>query len=303
MGADMTGHQGFMQHQGGRGAPGYSEDTGAAMQPHANQNFNDFGQHFNVQQTTGQPYHGQGTSPPIQYASPGPIHQHHLTAAGETFPPMGDITTIEAMKKSGGLGPTGKRYEEMAYQTSVAQEHFTPTYASGPPKQMVFTTASNSKPSAFSSDDYSTKFQKPVQETMDTTPYGLYGGEIDRIHLVGARPDEGFSDNSSPLGGGASAVTGKESDPGLQRPGINLQNLTGIEDVTAQGKIRELEEKLHKTELDRDEAKRSMERSNAMLTNRIRRLETQLGNVSGTSGSEVSTQWILYIIVCMCILV
>ena len=75
IGVDVTGHQGFMQHQGGHGALSYSEDTGATMRPHANQNFNNFWQHFNIQQTTGQPYHGQGTSPPIQYASPGPIHQ------------------------------------------------------------------------------------------------------------------------------------------------------------------------------------------------------------------------------------
>lgn len=131
VGADMTVHQDFMQH-GGRRAPSYSEDTGAAMQPHTNQDYDNFGQQqFNRQAAAGQSYNQHRSlsfSPPDQYSSPGMMQQR--PAAGENFPPSGDINTIEAMKKSSGLVSTGKRSEELVLQTSVAQEHI----ASGTPK-------------------------------------------------------------------------------------------------------------------------------------------------------------------------
>ena len=61
MGADMMGHQDFSQH-GGRSAPSYSEDTGAAMQPHKDQKL--FEQQFsNRQPAAGQSY-DQRRSPP-----------------------------------------------------------------------------------------------------------------------------------------------------------------------------------------------------------------------------------------------
>lgn len=273
-GADMMGLQDFSRH-GGRSAPSYPEDTGAAMQPHMNQNF---GQQFGRQPAAGQSY-GQRSSPPYnppdQFSSPGIMMQHRL-AAGESFPPSGDINTIEAMKKSGGI-VSGQRAEEMVLQTSVAQEMMMPTYASGSPKQMVFPNAppSNSRLSALSSDDLSTHpSQKPIQSTLDATPYGLQGlGGSSSIGIGGA--------NFNLMGS-------RENDLGLQKPGINLQNLGGIEDPAAQDRVRVLEEKLRRTEHERDESKRSMERANAVLNNRIRRLEEQLTNVSSGTSNEVS---------------
>ena len=98
----------------------------------------------------------------------------------------------------------------------------------------------NYKPSPLSSGDISAHpGQKPVQPTLNAAPYGMYG---DAAHLVGA-----------------------------QKPGINLENL-------AQERIRALQENLLTAEQERDESKRTMERSNAMLNNRIRRLEEQLTN-------------------------
>jgi len=57
--------------------------------------------------------------------------------------------------------------------------------------------------------------------------------------------------------------------------------------TTAQDRVRALEERLCRTERERDEAKRSMERSNIVLNNRIRHLEEQLNNITGTR-NEVS---------------
>ena len=275
MGADVMGHQDFTRHGGGRSAPSYSEDTGAAMQPHMNQNF---GQQLSRQPAAGQPYgqpYGQRSSspysPPLdQYSSPG-IMQHR-PAASESFPPSGDI---EAMKKSGGLLPTGKRSGEMVLQTSGSQERFMPAMNASP----------NYKPSPLSSGDISAHpGQKPVQETLDAASYGMYG---DAARLAGAKPDQDFSGSSSGGIGIANMTMSRENDLGAQKPGINLQNLGGIEDAAAQERIRALQEKLLKAEQERDESKRNMERSNAMLNNRIRRLEEQLTNITGAS-NEVS---------------
>ena len=57
--------------------------------------------------------------------------------------------------------------------------------------------------------------------------------------------------------------------------------------TTAEDRVRALEERLRRTERERDEAKRSMERSNIVLNNRIRRLEEQLNNITGAI-NEVS---------------
>ena len=51
-------------------------------------------------------------------------------------------------------------------------------------------------------------------------------------------------------------------------------------------RVRVLQEKLLKAEQERDESKRSMEQSNAVLNNRIRRLQDQLNVTS--AGDEVS---------------
>jgi len=289
MGADMTVHQDFTQHSGRR-APSYSEDTGAALQPHMNQNFDNYmqqhQQQFNRQPAAASQPYNQHTSPsyisPGQYPSPGVMQRR--PAAGESFPTSGDINTIEAMKKSGGLVSTGRRSEELVLQTSVAQEYTIPTYTSGSPNQVVFPNNSpaNSKLLASSSDDFN-RFsanygQKPVQSTLDATPYS------DTARLVGAKPDQDFNWGSS---GDIASPESRENDVALQKQGINLQRLGGIEDTTAQDRVRTLEERLRKTEGERDEAKRGMERSNAMLNNRIRRLEEQLGNITG-AGNEVS---------------
>ena len=267
MGADMMGHQDFSRH-GGRSAPSYSEDTGGAV--HMDQKL--FEQQYNNRQAAAGQLYGQHSSPPYnprdQYSSPG-MMQHRPTA-GEGFPPSGDINTIQAMKKSSGLIPSGQRAEEMVLHTTVAQERMMPTYASGSPNQLV-SPPTNSRLSASSSDD-----QKPVQTTPDPTPY--------MAHLVSAKSDQNFS------GGGVNLMGNRDTDLGTQKGGINLQNLGGgMEDATAQDRVRVLEEKLHKAEHERDESKRSMERTNAQLNNRIRRLEQQLNTIgSGGATNEVS---------------
>ena len=262
MGADMMGHQDFTRHSGARNAPGYSEDTRVAMQPHVmNQNY---GQHFTRQPAAGQrspsPY-----SPPSDHHTPGMMQ--HRSAASESFPPSGDI---EIIRKYGGVSSTSKHSGEMASQTSGPQERFMPAMG----------TAANNKSSPFSSGDLSAHpGQKPVQETLDAAPYGMYG---DAARLVGAKQDQDFGGGI----GSANVMMSRENDLGAQKPGINLQNLSGIEDVGAQERVRALQEKLLKAEQERDESKRSMERSNAVLNNRIRRLEEQLNVTS--AGNEVS---------------
>ena len=261
VGADMMGHQDFTRQSGGRSAPSYSEDTGAAMQPHMNQNF---GQQFGRQPAAGHrspsPY---SPPPPDHYSSPGMMQRH--PAASESFPPSGDIETI---RKSAGVLSTGKRSGEIAMQTSAgSQERF-------------MGTATNNKSSPFSSGELSAHpGQKPVQETLDPAPYGMYG---DAARLVGAKPNQDFGGGI----GSSNMLMSRENDLGGQKPGINLQNLGGIEDAGAQERVRALQEKLLKAEQERDESKRNMERSNAMLNNRIRRLEDQL-NITG-AGNEVS---------------
>ena len=281
MGADMMGRQEFTRHSGGRSAPSYSEDTGAAMQPHMNQNF---GQQFSRQPAAGQLY-GQRSSSPYsppseQYSSPG-ITQHRPAAVSESFP------DIEVMKKSGGLLSTGKQSEEMAPQMSGSKERFIPAMASGLPNPLVLpNTSPNYKSSPLSSGDLSAySGQRPVQPTLDAaTPYQMYG---DTARLGGAKPDQDFSGSSSGGITSANMTVSRENDLGAQKPGINLQNLGGMEDTAAQERIKALEEKLLKTEQERDESRRSMERSNAVLNNRIRRLEDQLSNITGAN-SEVS---------------
>ena len=276
MGADMMGHQDFSQH-GGRSAPSYSEDTGAAIQPHMDQKL--FEQQFSSRQPAAGQSYEQHRSPPYnpldQFSSPG-IMQHRPTAS-EGLPPSGDINTIEAMKRSSGLVTSGQRAEEMVLHTSVAQERVMPTYASGSPKQLV-SPLSNSRLSASPSDD-----QKPVQTTSDAIPYGLYS---DTTYPVSTKSDQDFSGGYV---GGTNFMGSKETDLGPQKGGIHLQHLGGdIEDATAQSTIRALEEKLHKAEHERDESKRSMERTNAQLNNRIRRLEQQVTNMSSGGSNEVS---------------
>lgn len=284
MGADMMGQQDFTRY-GGHSASSYHEDTGAAMQPHMNQNF---GQQFGRQPAAGQSY-GQRSSPPYsspdQYSPPGMMQ--HRTAAGESFPPSGDIHTIEAMKKSGGHISAGTRVEETLLQTSVAHERFMPTLASNSPKQLVVSDASSStsKPSPLSSGDLSTHpGQKPVQPTLDAAPYGIYS---DTARLVGAKPDQDFSSGSPGGIDRVNVMMGKQNELGSQKPGINLQNLGNIEDMVTQDKVRALEEKLQRAEHERDESKRNMERSNLVLNGRIRRLEEQLNTLTGAN-NEVS---------------
>ena len=116
---------------------------------------------------------------------------------------------------------------------------------------------------------------------MDATPYGVYGGTA---RLVGAKSYQDFSSGSS---GGTKLMGSRENDLGAQKPGINLQKLAGIEDAAAQDRMRALEEKLRRTEHERDEAKHSNEKSNTILTNRIRRLEQQLTNINTGTSNEV----------------
>ena len=286
MGADVMGHQDFSRH-GGRSAPTYSEDTGAAMQPHMDQKL--FEQQFgNRQPAAGQSY-DQRRSPPYipqdQFSSPG-MMQHRPTA-GEGFPPSGDINTIEAMKRSSGLVTSGQRAEEMVLHTSVAQERVMPTYASGSPKQLV-SPPSNARLSASPSDN-----QKPVQTTSDAAPYGLYS---DTAHL---KSDQDFSGGHI---GGTNLMGSRETELGTQKGGIHLQHLGGgTDDATAQSSVRALEERLRKAEHERDESKRSMERTNAQLNNRIRRLEQQLTSINSGTSNEVSQYvyicTVLYIVV------
>ena len=168
------------------------------------------------------------------------------------------------IKKSGGMLSTSKQSWETALQTSGSQEHFMPAMG----------TTTNNKSSPFSSGDhFAHPGQKLVQPTSDAAPYG------DATRLVG---DKHF-------GGGicsANMTMSRENDLGGQKPGINLQNLGGIEDAGAQERVRALQEKLLKAEQERDESKRNMERSNAVLNNRIRCLEEQL-NITSV-GNEVS---------------
>ena len=64
-------------------------------------------------------------------------------------------------------------------------------------------------------------------------------------------------------------------------------SLPHVEDMAAQGKIKELEEQLQSKDLEKIEMKWTMERANAVLTNQIRRLEDQLKKMPGSS-NEVS---------------
>ena len=63
-------------------------------------------------------------------------------------------------------------------------------------------------------------------------------------------------------------------------------SLPHVEDTTAQGKIKELEEQLQSKDLEKIEIKRTMERANAVLNNRIRRLEDQLKAMPYSTGSS-----------------
>ena len=72
--------------------------------------------------------------------------------------------------------------------------------------------------------------------------------------------------------------------------GMNLQRLGSLGNTAGQDRVKLLEEKLFKTERKKEEAKRSMERSNAVLNNRIKRLEEQLTNIGGGTSREVSIQ-------------
>ena len=114
----VMGHQDFSPH-GGRSAPTYFEDTGAAMQPHMDQKL--FEQQFgNRQPAAGQPYDRRRSPPYIpqdQFSSPG-MMQHRPTA-GEIFLASGDINTIEAMKRSSGLVTSGQRAEEMVLHSEL----------------------------------------------------------------------------------------------------------------------------------------------------------------------------------------
>ena len=274
MDADMMGQDFTRHNSGGRSMPGYSEDTGAAMHQYMNQNV---GQQFTRLPGDGQSY-GQRSSPTYsqqnQYSSPPGMIQQRV-AASESVPSTGDI---DATKKSGGITSINKQADEFV-RTAVPQEHFVPEI-SGSPKQTVFYTASPhyKSTSPLSSSDLSAHLdQRPIQQSSDATMYG------DAARLIGAKPDQDFS-----FGGSSSSnMMSRENDLAPQKPGIDLQKLGGIEDTAAQEKIRALEEKLLKTEQEKEEMKRNMERSNTVLNNRIRRLEEQLTKVTGPS-NEVS---------------
>ena len=276
LGADMMGRD-FTRHSGGgRSAPGYSEDTGAAMQQYTNQNH---GQQFTRMPADGQLY-GQHSSPPYsqtnQYSlSPGVMQQR--VASSESFPSTNDI---EAIKRSSGMTSTGRMADEFVVRTALPQEQFVPTISDSP-KQTVFPTASPNykSTSPLSSSDLSAHLgQRPIQQPSDATMYG------DAARFVGAKPNQDFSSGGI---SSSNVMVGRENDLAPQKPGIDLQKLGGIEDTTAQERIRALEEKLLKTEQEKEETKRNMERSNTVLNSRIRRLEDQLTKITGSS-NEVS---------------
>ena len=68
--------------------------------------------------------------------------------------------------------------------------------------------------------------------------------------------------------------------------------------MAAQGKIKELEEQLQSKDLEKIEIKWTVECANAVLTNRIRRLEDQLKAMPSSTGSSNEVGW-MYMHACV----
>ena len=295
-GADTGGlHNNYTPQYGGRNASSFSEDTGAAG---ILQNFDNRQQH---RQPASQ-YQDMPTSPPVadpynpplaQYApqSSAGVSQRLPATSEPTIPPSGDIHTLrDARKTASG----GRNSDEMLLQSAAVSHDYYPTKQSGGSIEQVVVPSSMSSPSStFSRNNFDRSSSYSGQEKthhLDTTPYGGYGDTVtgrEQRLVAAAASHQDVGQSSSDAHGGVMAFMGKEHDLGVgQKPGIDLQKLQGVENTATQGKIRELEEQLQSKDQEKIEIKRTMERANAVLTNRIRRLEDQLKAMPNSTGSS-----------------
>jgi len=297
-GAENVGYNNFELQYGGRNVPGFPEDTGASGM---HQNF-DNRQQF--RQPAPSQYQDRQTSPPVGnlYGSPSGHSQYvpqssprvnqRLPATSEpTIPPSGDINTLMNIeKKSSDLPSSGRNSDEMVLQSAAVSQDYYPSQHSGSSVEQVVVSSTTSPILSRNSFDRPYSGQETAHPTSDTTAYGGYGGMLvgrDR-HVAAAASNQDVGQSSDTYGGAnVMALMGKERDIGVaQKPGIDLQKLQGVEDIVTQGKIKELEEQLQSKEQEKNEVKRTMERTNAVLNNRIRRLEEQLKNMLSSTGSS-----------------
>ena len=248
------------------------------------------------------------TSPPVAnlYGSPSghsqyvpqssPGVNHRLPATSEpTIPPSGDINTLMNMQKKSL--PSGHSDEMVFQPATVSQDHYPSQHSSSSVEQVV--VPSTTSPT-FSRNSFD-RPQETAHPTSDTTPYGGYGGMVsgrDR-HVAAAASHQDIGQSSADAYGGANVMAFMEKEHDIevtQKSGIDLQKLHGVEDTATQARIKELEVQLQNKEQERNEIKRNLERTNAQLNNRIRRLEDQLKSIpSSTGGSNEVSVYTLFI--------
>ena len=292
-GADTGGYNNYKPQYGGRNASSFPEDTGTSGIHQNFDNRHQFRQPAASQMPTSPPVPNLYSSPSghsqyVPQSSPG-VSQRLPATSEPTIPPSGDIHTLMNMKKSSGPYSSGRNSDEMVLQPAVVSQDYYPSQHSGSSIEQVVVPSTTSPTFSPNNFDISTSYSS--KETAHPTLDATYGRDR---HVAAAASHQDVGQSSSDAYGGANvmAFMGKERNIGAaQKPGIDLQKLQGVEDIAIQAKIKELEVQLHSKEQEKSEIKRNMDRTNAQLTNRIRRLEDQLKNIpSSTGGSnEVSS--------------
>ncbi|XP_065906919.1 uncharacterized protein [Dysidea avara] len=287
-GADTGGYN-YKPQYGGRNASSFTEDTGASGILQNFDNTHQFRQPAASQMPTSPPVPNLYSSPSghsqyVPQSSPG-VSQRLPVTSEPTIPPSGDVHTLMNMKKSSGLPSSGRNSDEMVLQPAVVSQDYYPSQHSGSSIEQVVVPSTTSPTFSRNNFDRSTPYsgKETAHPILDTTPYGR-----DR-HVAAAASHQDVGQSSSDAYGGANVITfmGKERNIGTaQKPGIDLQKLHGVEDTATQGKIRELEEQLQSKQQEKNEVKRTMERANAVLNNRIRRLEDQLKTMPSSTGGS-----------------